>query len=217
MFAFKPAPCKKFIGSGTEKEFDCQKSPVVIFFEDGSRKSFKSLDALIEFYGPYWLLENMGTNFKQYTHSKWLDYSWFDSGFHVIEAFRVPVYRNALCIIRDSFGEVISEQEVHDFIYHRQRQANVRFFDSFYGPQDKATALGLPVAGAGKSSKRRYFRRPQTSNERKLAQRLCPEDVMPRAKRSVNTIPEAHDDQFFSTLGHRSWKRHRRTQWKEKN
>lgn len=59
-----------------------------------------------------------------------------------------------------------------------------------------------------------YIRRPRTTQERRRAgQRGCGVDgVKVRAKRNSRRLPCAWDDIWFRLQ--RSWKKHRKTQWK---
>ena len=66
-----------------------------------------------------------------------------------------------------------------------------------------------------------YFRRPRTTQERRTTQ--CRDHIFGhgwlrikvRSKRNAKNLPNSYDDLSFSYWGHRSWKRHRHTQWKQ--
>lgn len=65
------------------------------------------------------------------------------------------------------------------------------------------------------------FRNPKTTQERRATQirgsvlKVDGYNIKVRARRNSRNLVDAWDDIFVSTYGHRSWKRHRRTRWKQ--
>lgn len=64
----------------------------------------------------------------------------------------------------------------------------------------------------------RRYRRPKTTQERRWYHAWDDEEVIPyrRARRSPSNLRDAWSDVRRSDAEDRSWKRHRKTQWKEK-
>ncbi len=65
-----------------------------------------------------------------------------------------------------------------------------------------------------------YHRRPRTTQERRangkgLFLDIDEYRIKLRGKRNIPNLVDAWDDIMKSTWGHRSWKRHRKTQWKQ--
>jgi hypothetical protein len=60
--------------------------------------------------------------------------------------------------------------------------------------------------------------RPKTTQERRYTcvrgQFINCEDYIVRIRRNWKNIPNAWDDKIISSLSHKSWKRHRRTQYR---
>lgn len=54
-----------------------------------------------------------------------------------------------------------------------------------------------------------FLRHPRTTSEKRANQ-----DGWCRGKRSTASLPDVYDDICPATDGHRSWKRHRRTQYR---
>jgi hypothetical protein len=67
-----------------------------------------------------------------------------------------------------------------------------------------------------------WMRYPRTTAERRASQgrggeiKIDNYRIKIRARRNVENLTDAWDDGSVSTLGHRSWKRHRKTQWKNR-
>lgn len=78
---------------------------------------------------------------------------------------------------------------------------------------------GMPIPGTGRSSGYNLLRSPSTQSERRQ-DFFYSEDGEPspsiRPRRRAHHIPTAWDDDIRSDYGNRSWKRHRKTQWKPK-
>lgn len=63
-------------------------------------------------------------------------------------------------------------------------------------------------------------RKPRTTQERRANGKrgfleINDYKIKLRPNRSMSNLVEAWDDLMFSYWGHRSWKRHRKTQWKQ--
>lgn len=65
----------------------------------------------------------------------------------------------------------------------------------------------------------RYYRRIQTTNERRWAHAWDDEEVTPkyRAARNAKNLPNSWDDYRIDSRYNHNWKRYRKHQWKEKN
>lgn len=74
------------------------------------------------------------------------------------------------------------------------------------------------VPGTGVSRGGYCHRRPKTMNERRQNAFWDAEAGEPRARgaRRPSSLPHSWDDLSIGSYGHHSWKRHRKTQWKEK-
>jgi hypothetical protein len=80
-----------------------------------------------------------------------------------------------------------------------------------------------PVPGTRRPKRRRNFRHPHTTNERRanlkvLGNAEAVNELTPyriRSKRSANRLPDAYDDMFIRYQ--RTWKRRRQTQRKDIN
>ena len=75
-----------------------------------------------------------------------------------------------------------------------------------------------PVPGTGVGRGGHCHRRPKTMNERRQNAFWDGEAGEPRARgaRRPSMLPHSWDDLSIGSYGHRSWKRNRKTQWKEK-
>lgn len=72
--------------------------------------------------------------------------------------------------------------------------------------------------GSKRPASYRYYRRPKSTNEKRWANAWVDEEyaIKPRGKRTPHNLPDAWDDCVRADIGDRCWKRHRKTQWKEK-
>lgn len=65
------------------------------------------------------------------------------------------------------------------------------------------------VPGTGRAGRGHFFRRPRNIAVKR--QILAASDGL----RGEKTPPDSYDDICISTMGHRTWKRHRLNQWRE--
>lgn len=67
-----------------------------------------------------------------------------------------------------------------------------------------------------------FIRRPKTTAERRQNQsrngnlEIDGYRIKVRARRNSNNLVDSWDDLIFAAWRHRSWKRHRKSQWKSK-
>jgi hypothetical protein len=127
------------------------------------------------------------------------------------------LWREVVChgvdhILVDSAGRVLSCEDLERL----GRQANL------LKPWVSRRARALqfypgygPVPGTAKRRGGHHmYRRPGTTPARRDAQVVDPLEPQVRARRRPANLLNAWDDEFISARRSRSWKRHRRTQWK---
>lgn len=171
---------------------------VTLFGRDGSVRVFPSKQAARRKLGLSWIRENVGRDFRVFSHTSNL-------GGKVFE--RSAVYIDYPYVMRDDFGDILTAEDFATplpwltgwSIYRRYR---------FWNGEG-------PVPGVFRWRSGHYFRRPQTLNERRQAVALVGEgEVPPRARRNQRNLVNANDDLRIGARDIRNWKRYRRTQWK---
>ena len=170
---------------------------VTLITNDGKVRSFPSLrSALIEL-GWRWIELNVGAHFCQFIGA---DIKW-DAG----RERRTPIYKYSYAIMRSSLGDVITADDFAP-LRLKKRPWYLRRFEFWNGEG--------AVPRTGKRGRGRWHRRLATSNARRAAQvvELC--EPPPRPARKASNIPNSWDDYSIAAREDRSWKRHRRTQWK---
>lgn len=114
--------------------------------------------------------------------------------------------------VYDRFGAHLSASELAELFPRDDDPTKPRPHSSrwrIYGPY---TFRKGPVPGISKGSGYCYFRHPHTFPERREAIFADEGEPGPRGRRSFANLPTPNDDIHRSMT--RSWKKHRRTQWK---
>lgn len=174
-------------------------TPVVtLFTNDGKSRAFPSMRAALSELGMRWIAENVGEHFCQFTG---FDVRWTELG-----RVRTPTYRYAFAIVRTDLGDVVTADDFRALIPKKYGAWYYRRFEFWNGDG--------PVPRTGKHRGGHYFRRLSTAGARRQAQCVDVEEPAPRAARNKSNIPNSWDDYAVAAREDRSWKRHRRTQWK---
>lgn len=171
---------------------------VTLFATDGQTRSFSSLRAALDGLGMRWIAENVGEHFCQFTG--------YDTLLTGAGPVRTPLYRHAYVIVRTDVGEVVTAADFRALIPKRVAVWRTRGFSCWSGEG------AVPYTGKRRGG--RYFRRLGTVGARRQAQCVDAEEPAPRAARNATNIPNSWDDYAIAAREDRSWKRHRRTQWK---
>jgi hypothetical protein len=174
---------------------------VTLFGRDGSVRIFPTKKAARRALGLPWIRDNVGSEFRVFSHTSSL------SGY-VFE--REPVYIERPFVMRDDAGRPLV---VEDFA----EPASPRRFGYGWSPwryHQFWNGEG-PVPGTGGGPGGKCYRRIGTQSQRRQSF-ACPEEgeVQPRARRNHRNLPNAWDDYLIAARDDRGWKRHRRTQWK---
>lgn len=177
---------------------------VTLSMSDGSSRTFKSLRAALDELGMRWIAKNLGEHFYLFNG---FAVSWAKSG-----CVRTPTYRMANAIMRNDLGDVITLTDFQALIARRPRHSlrSSYWVNPFWDGQG-------PVPGTSKRRRGHYFREISTTPARRLAQRVDRAEPAPRAKRNAANLPSSWDDLGIAAREDRSWKRHRRTQWKSRD
>jgi hypothetical protein len=171
---------------------------VTLFGRDGSVCVFPSKQAARRALGLPWIQENVGRNFRVFSHTSNLGGKIFE---------RHAVYVDYPYVMRDDFGGILTAE---DFAtpspWHPDWSIYRRY--PFWNGEG-------PVPGLFRWHSGHYFRHPKTLNERRLAIAMADlGEVPPRARRNHRNLVTANDDLRISARKIRNWKRYRRTQWR---
>lgn len=175
---------------------------VSLFGADGSVSVFKSLEHAFRALGERFIRNEVGPQFRVFRH---VDQVWHERGGQMVLC-REPVYAYYAYVLRDDAGRAL---DMGDFWHLRERRRRRYGFAL-------ATWNGEgPVPGIGRPRGGRYFRRLGTTPERRAAQLMDECEVAPRAARNSRNLPNAWDDYHVRSREDRSWKRFRKTRWKD--
>ena len=112
-------------------------------------------------------------------------------------------------IVRDDRGQIVTREAVNAALPYRRR-----YWQSRYDNVRHAEALGLPIPGTGRGHPYCYFRRFKfIGNNRARAAQLTDERGNFRTKK-IQLMPSNWDDYGRADWYDRTWKRHRKTQYK---
>jgi len=168
---------------------------ISLFHKDGTVRFFASLAEARKALGYSWIAAHVGKNFSEFSHISNLC-----DGVHERQA----IYAEFDWVMRNDFGEAVTADD-----FYRVRV--LRSYNRF-GPWSGVGA----VPGTRKSrGGRRMRRRIKTLSER----RDCPAvlddgEVAPRASRNATNLPTSWDVPYKWNTWQRTWKDHRKTQWK---
>lgn len=180
---------------------------VTLFHRDGDVWVYKNLRDAYDALGYHWICEHVGEEFRLFAHTT-TRYEWSDQGYvPVVE----PTYVVADFIMRDDFGSKITGKDFYGIYQGRRKAYRCR---SWYGHRYHFWNGEGPVPGVHKRNAGiHYCRRIRHMNERRWATPVDDEPA-PRPGRNSHNLPNPWDDYTVAAREDRSWKRHRRTQWK---
>lgn len=176
---------------------------ITLFSRDGEVTVFRSLKAAYKELGRRWISENVGAHFRVFDGiDRRLDER---RGIWVYG----PRYVEHKFIMRDDFGDVVTLANFDAAIQRKRYRYRWSYLLEDWNGEG-------PVPGVHRWRKGHYWRRPQTMMERRQAGLVLKEEgeVPPRPSRRDNYLPNAWDDLPISSRYVKSWKRHRKTQWK---
>ena len=175
--------------------------PVRLWASDGTVYEYASLTAFVEAHGLYWVQRSLGPGFR-------------------VCGCATPCRVKSLCpspkcypfVLRDHAGEVISVETCE--AEWRRLQGPCRWR---YGRYRFWNGKG-PVPYTGKLGGGHYHRRVRTFPEHRACEAVLTSEGEPRfrAARNRHNLPSAWDDIRITARYDRSWKRHRKTQYKQK-
>jgi hypothetical protein len=172
---------------------------VTMFTNDGQVRVFKSYSQALKELGIRWIQSNVGAQFCT-----------FDGFKHRLQGERwayIPAYTGAYAIMRNDLGDVVTARD-----FYALRKPNP--FPWWRSRYDNWNGEG-PVPGTAKrKAGKHYCRKLGTTQERRLAQSVDPDEPGPRPARSASNLPDSHDDYSVAARDDRSWKSFRRNQWK---
>jgi hypothetical protein len=170
---------------------------VTLFAVDGEVRVFRSKADALRQLGYRWICEHVREDFVvfSYVERKLVARDVWSSH---------PFYHRAHYVMRDDAGAKVTAS---DFAELRAARRLPYWLQRWNG-------VG-PVPYVHRPTQGHYYRRPQTLNERKLAQALDGEPA-PRAGRAT-VVPSDWDDRCVASRRERNWKKFRRTQWKTKD
>lgn len=180
---------------------------ITVFNRHGLVRKYASKTEALAHLGYRWISNNVGLNFREYIQRNRVFIPDAAQQFqHDI------VYRDHAFILRDDNGVCLVAGDFHELamdIYRTRRK--VSRYDRFRFWNGSG-----PVPGTRHYRGGHIFRRPGTHPLRRDAVHF-PDAGEPgiRAKRSANNLPTSYDDCHRSDVGGRSWKRYRKTQWKD--
>lgn len=178
---------------------------VTLFHRDGDVWVYRSLSEAYDALGYHWLCENVGEEFRMFSHSA-TRMVWSDAGYVPVSE---PTYIEAEFIMRDDFGNKVTSKDFYA-IKERRRKPYLGWFWSRYASWNGEG----PVPGVHKyKAGWHYCRRIRHMNERRWAIPMEDEPA-PRPKRNRNNLQNPWDDYTVAAREDRNWKRHRRTQWR---
>jgi len=124
-------------------------------------------------------------------------------------------------IVRDEIGETITPTELKD-VRTKDRESKWRSRRDATVEVAKNHFRTIPIPYTGKRGWRSHYRHVRTTAEirenefLKYDEDSIEYDVKPRARRTQN-VPTVWDDIIRNDYRDHNWKRHRKTQWKEKS
>lgn len=172
---------------------------VSLFHKDGTVRTFPSMARALAALGYRWICNNVGKNFRVFSHISNLDGR--------VEE-RKPLYSEHDYIMRNDVGEALTAVDFHS-PSAKSRSYSSRMYQFWNGTG--------PVPHTRKrrgGNRNRYFRHPKTMAERRDSYPIFEDgEIAPRPARTAILLPTAWDDNSRSDYGIRSWKKHRKTQW----
>lgn len=122
-------------------------------------------------------------------------------------------------IVRDEVGEIITVDDLKDARKPRHNKWNTRHDDKVHITEKFFRKMPIPHTGRG--GWRSGYRHVRTRSEirenefLKYDEDAIEYDIKPRTRRTQD-LPTLWDDIWRNDYRSRNWKRHRKTQWKEK-
>lgn len=177
---------------------------VSLFSSTGLVRKFASKKDAVNALGRNWISQNVGAHFRyaRESHRYYTPDAYFEYRYEF--TYTVKPY-----IMRDDAGAPLTLSDFHGLNagQNRSRAASRNVWATWNG-------FG-PVPRTGRPRNYRQFRRPGTHTIRRDTPHFSEEgEPKVRGKRSAAGIPTAWDDRSRSDIEDRSWKRHRKTQWK---
>lgn len=177
---------------------------VTLFSRDGEVWVYHSMTAALAELGLRWIAANVGAHFRVFNHVSrqfcFATESWTTERVYDCRDF----------IMRDDFGGVVTAESFSPLVTRRRWSSRwTRMWETWNG---EGPVPGVRCWRGGN----RYYRRPHTMMERRQAALVLTDEgeVPPRGARNLRNLPNGWDDFRIAAREDRSWKRHRKTQWK---
>lgn len=182
---------------------------VSLFRKDGSKHVYASKSEALKALGSRFISNKVGENFRTFSHQAYFTVCSDGSNFpgREVEA----VYKEHDCIMRDDDGKALTISDFQDIIRAR-RKSKYSHWNRYAG----YCGDGSPVPGSGRSHSHRgtYYRRPNTTAERRLNQIIDFDEPRVRPSRNLRNLTNAWDDYQRADRDDKSWKRFRDSQHK---
>lgn len=173
--------------------------PVHLHGIDGGIYTYSSIEELVRDRGLRWLRESLGPAFRVCAFHD-----------HCRAAAICPFVRLYPFVLKNDEGQVLDYDACFAAWRDRSAPANGYRWYPYWNGTGPVPRTGKRPAGG------HWFRRIRTYGEHRAAAAVLPEEGEPpfRAARRRPNLPSAWDDCPISAHRDRSWKRHRRTQWR---
>lgn len=182
---------------------------ISLFCIDGSVRVFSSLGKAKKELGLRWIAENVGEHFRAYLHTAYFEGLMARSTAAKAGSVKGErVYQERRYVMRNDAGEPVTRA---DFQTPYSSQYSRYWAHRYAHWNGEGPVPGVHKHNAG----RHYYRRPANIRARKLSLCLDPDDVAPRAKQSLKNLPDTWDDYGVASRKDKSWKRYRKTQYRE--
>lgn len=175
-------------------------SAVSLFNREGLVRTYASKVEALRELGYSWISRNVGQDFRRFSHVERFAF----------DVFGDPIYQTFDYVLRDEHGQALTAADFWPLTGGDRRIV------PWVNPRYLCWNGEGPVPGTAKrSGGYRYFRRIHTYPSRRDAWH-CADEGEPavRAARNAANLPTNYDD--IQRGRQRSWKEHRKTQWKER-
>jgi len=170
-------------------------------------KEYKNFRELLDFCNRWYISNNIGDYIGQIIYYRTC---WSAKGF-----YKEPI--KATLIIKDEYGDIITRKEFLELFETYLKRHKLYPYNRPYTFRD-GPVYGVRCIRGGWG----YHRRLSTTQERRENSFIKHDvdakkhGVKARGRRCGHNLPNNWDDLGRSDYGHRSWKRHRKHQWKVK-
>ncbi|HSD39040.1 MAG TPA: hypothetical protein VLC92_16120 [Rhodocyclaceae bacterium] len=165
----------------------CRNTAVTLFSSDGQVYVYASMKEALSELGFSFIRRSVSAQFERYC------WHYAKTSGEYCRSLRRNLY-----VMRNDWGEPLMAEDFVHLVQVRQVYRKLWF--------------------GGRTAGGHHFRRPKTQNERRMNDAVVEEgEPVPRAARRGQSIPSDRHDYAIAARKDRGWKRHRRTQWRDKD